>query len=680
MPTPLRPLLAAGLIALASAGAARSEWTDFLPRTLDNGAYLELEGLFEEDDNRHGDRAYRWSDTFFKEKLTLFSNGYVYHPRFLLFRAEVTGVVSQERYDTSLAPSDEWRPDDGFEYDFSVTLLPEHSYNLELFARRYEPLFTERFDARENSVATNQGADFRYRKKPYFLHARYSDDTLTSGEISSGVQRLGLNGEYFKQFEDGDYLSVTGAFNPSRFERNTGLEGTTSEATLGNLLAFQRYRLSSSLVSNRLEQDDHRSGRFESDQFSWHERFNVELPANFSGEVYWRYQEGNTRLPDAGQIRSRERSQESRDLSALLSHQLFESLTSSYAFSRNLQESSGGESGSTTHQLAFSYDKEIPRGRLLLGSSFGRSEIESLGRNDIVNEPHPAIAVPGTFALRQENVEPASLLLFVRSPVSPFENVQLAEGVHYLVSALVNTLEIDVLSLPPQFALPGSYDFTATYALAAGDFAIGSRYSSVYGSVQLFDDRLTPYASYATVDSELLSGVYPGAIPDSTTSTAGLLVHLGGLRGRAEYRDVEWETSPYNMWLGELRYAGALSRSTRINATVSHRRWEYPEGRSSSPGLVGVATELTTDLAALDIQQKLFRRRLLLTVGGSYSETHSLYDSRSESMHATLSWKLGRTDLSAGASVYSSEAEGGGIAISDRTRTLYYLRLRRDLF
>jgi hypothetical protein len=216
--------------------------------------------------------------------------------------------------------------------------------------------------------------------------------------------------------------------------------------------------------------------------------------------------------------------------------------------------------------------------------------------------------------------------------------------------------------------------------LIDGGFTLASNYRSVSGSVQLFDDRLTPYASYSTVDSELRSGVYPGTLPVSTTTTAGLLFRIGDLRGRGEYRDVDWETSPYTMWLGELRYVGAVTRSTRLNASISHRRWEYPEGRSSAPDLVGVAAVQTTDLAALDIQQKLFRRRLLLTVGGSYSETHSLYDSRSQSMNATLSWRIGRTDLSAGGSIYSSEAEGGGIAISERTRKLYYLRLRRDLF
>ncbi len=676
----LTALLGGALLALLQPQATLADWTDFLPRTLDNGAYIEVQGLFEEDDNRYAERSFRWADTFFKEKLTLFSNGYVYHPRFLLFHAAVTGLVSQERYETSLAPSDEWRRDDGLEYDFSLRLLPEHAYNLQLFARRYEPLFTERAASRENSVATTEGADFRYRKKPYFLHARYSDETLTSSTLSSGVQRLGLDGEYFKQYEGGDYFSVTAAFNPSRFDRSTGLEGTTREALLGNLLAFGRYRLSSNLSSTRLEQDDQRRNRFESEQFIWRERFDVELPLDFRGELDFRHQENDSRYPDAAPGQARELSNLTRDFAAVLSHQLFDSLTSSYTFNRSTQESIFGESSASAHQLAFSYDKEIPRGRLLLGSSFGRSELDSVGRTDVVSEPHPAVAVPGSFALRQENVEPASIVLFVRSPVSPFEEVRLAEGVHYLVSTLVNTLEIQVLSLPPQFVLPGSYNFTASYSLAGGGFRLGSRYASVNGSVQLFDERLTPYASYSKVESEVRSGFYPGAIPDSSTTTAGLLFRLGGLRARGEYRNVEWQTSPYSMWLGELQYTGALSRSTRLHASASHRRWDYPEGRQTSAGAPRAAAVQTTDLVAVDLQQHLFRRRLLLSLGGSYSENRNYYDSRAHSLNATLSWKIGRTFLSAGATIYSSEAEGTGIAISERTRRLYYLQLRRDLF
>ncbi len=658
-------------------GAFAAEWTLFLPRTLDNGAYLTVQGLYEEDDNRYADRSYRWSDTFVKEKLTLFSNGYFYHPRFLLYRAAVTGALSQERYDTSLAPAREWRPDDGFEYDFSLHLLPEHPYNLDLFARRYEPLFTERFADRENNVATSQGADFRFRRKPYFLHGRYSDDTLTSGALSSEVHRLGLNGEYFKQFADSDHLSLTAAWNPSRFSKSTGLEGSSREVLLGNLLAFGRYRLSSNLSSNHLDQEDRPSGRFESDQLIWQERFDIALPLHLRSVLTYRYQKSENLFPGIDPERLRALSSRSRDLSATLTHQLFESLTSSYGFTRGTRDSVGGESTSSSHQLGFSYDKTIPRGRLLLGASFGRNEIENAGRTDVVNEPHAAVAVPGSFELGQENVERASIALFLRSPVSPFESIRLSEGVHFALTSQFNTLEIQIFALPPQFVLPASYDFEVSYSLAGGGFALRSRFRSVSGSVQLFDNRLTPYASRSTVQAEIRSGFYPGAIPDSTTTTAGLLFRLGDLRARAEFRQVDWETSPYSSWLGELQYVGALTRTTRLYATAAHRRWDYPHGRS---GLPGDAANQTTDLASVDLQQKLFARTMLLSVGGSYSKMHGLLDTRSHSLHASLSWKIGRTDFSAGATIYDSESEGGGIAISRRTRRLYSLRLRRDLF
>ncbi len=674
--TLLLVLVLGGFLAALDGRAAFAAWTDLLPRTLDNGAYLEVNGLYEAEENRYADRTFRWSDTFFKEKLTLFSNGYVYHPRFLLYRAAVTGVVSQERYGTSLVPAEEWRPDDGFEYDFNLHLLPEHPYNLSLFARRYEPLFTERFAGRENSISTTHGADFRYRRKPYFVHARYSDDELTSGKQSSRVERLGLDGEYFKLFQDNDYISATASFKPSRFERNSGLTGSNREATAGNLLSFGRYRLDSNLSSTLFEQEDPGSKRFESEQLIWRERFEVRLPLDFRGEVFYRHQKSDNRFPDAAPGQARALSSLTRDLSALLSHQLFESLTTSYRFTRGEQESRGGDSSSTGHQLAFAYDKSIPHGRLLLGANLGQSEIESFGRGDVVNEPHPGVAVPGTFALLQENVDAPSLAVYVRSPISPFESIQLQEGLHYLVSTLVNALEVQVLSLPPQFTLPGSYDFVASYSLASGTFALTSHYKSASASVALFDDLLTPYASYATVDSEVESGVYPGATPDSTTTTAGLVFRWRGLRARGEYRDVAWEIGPYSLWLGELQYTGSLSRTTRLHGSLSHRRWDFPEGRSGS-----LAAEVqTSDMVAADLQQKLFRQRLLLSLGGSYSENHSSFDSRSHSLNASLSWKLGRTDLSAGATIYDSEAEGAGISVSGRSRKLYYLRLRRDLF
>jgi len=195
--------------------------------------------------------------------------------------------------------------------------------------------------------------------------------------------------------------------------------------------------------------------------------------------------------------------------------------------------------------------------------------------------------------------------------------------------------------------------------------------------VQLFDNRLTPYASRSTVHAEVRSGFYPGAIPDSTTTTAGLLLRLGDLRARASSaRSTGRPVRTPRGW-------GSCSTSARSPA----RPGSTPRPRTAggtiptdAPACPAILRTQTTDLASVDVQQKLFARTMLLSVGGSYSEMHGLLDTRSHSLHASLSWKIGRTDFSAGATIYDSESEGGGIAISRRTRRLYSLRLRRDLF
>ena len=64
--------------------SARADWTDFLPHTLETHAWAELYGLYEKDDLSASAQRNVWSDTFLKEKVTLLTTGYFYHPRFVL--------------------------------------------------------------------------------------------------------------------------------------------------------------------------------------------------------------------------------------------------------------------------------------------------------------------------------------------------------------------------------------------------------------------------------------------------------------------------------------------------------------------------------------------------------------------------------------------------------------------
>ena len=49
----------------------------------------------------------------------------------------------------------------GAEYDAKIFLLPEHPYNLRLFAARYEPLFKEQSATQHSSIENSRGAVFR---------------------------------------------------------------------------------------------------------------------------------------------------------------------------------------------------------------------------------------------------------------------------------------------------------------------------------------------------------------------------------------------------------------------------------------------------------------------------------------------------------------------------------------
>src|SRR5262249_53310998 len=144
---------AAGLAGSPAAGA----WSDAAPRATDNGAYLDLYGALEHDEQSNDFRSFSWTDTFFRERLTVYSNGFVYDPRFLLYQLSLSAALKQENFDASYLSNTGWQHGTGYEYDTRLIFLSEHPYNLELFALRYEPLFKEQAATHRDSLQTSWG-------------------------------------------------------------------------------------------------------------------------------------------------------------------------------------------------------------------------------------------------------------------------------------------------------------------------------------------------------------------------------------------------------------------------------------------------------------------------------------------------------------------------------------------
>jgi hypothetical protein len=659
--------------------SARADWTDFLPHTLETHAWAELYGLYEKDDLSASAQRNVWSDTFLKEKVTLLTTGYFYHPRFVLYRLDVSGALKQESYEQTAHPPPGWRNGNSLEYDARVVLLPEHPYNLELFSTRYEPLFREQYSTHVDTVSTNNGADVRYSRRPWFLHARAEDEKLDWTGYSSDVKRLTLDGRYLQDFGPGKSVFVDARFVPSRLTDSTGYASDTTEVALGNGLQYGRWGLNSNVSTNDLtQQGGTTTFGATTRQLAWFEQLTADLPARLRLDAFWRYQDNRNQYAATADQAGTALSSVHRDLEADLKHQLYDSLQTTYIFRWSRDVSTTGDSDAILNTLNFAYTKLVlgPDNRLTLGLNLGQGETHNYGQTQTVDELHAGTPVPGSFVLQQTNVDARSMSILVRSPVAPYALILLTEGPNYTLSTVGNSIEVNILSLPPDFPVPGKYDFQVSYAQTAGEFTLRTRTFGQNGSLALFNNLVTPYYTVNVVRSDVLSGAFPAAL-DSDVLTAGVSFFKGPWRGRVEFEDVRWTISPWRGWRAELQIVSPIGSSTNVYATASWQERRFAE--TTEDGGVPAYTEKVVS-ASGNIQQFFFSRTLSLSCGGSYSRYEGLAFSRSYSLNAALSWRVGKLDLSGGANYTNAESESGLTFASRTMHQYYYLRLKRILF
>jgi hypothetical protein len=677
-------LIGGCLLAAAAPSLALGDWSEFAPTSVDNGAWIETYATREHNKIRTGGASTDWNDTYLKEKLTLGTLGYSYDPRFLQYRLTVSGAFSQENYSSSFQRNVGWQHRAGPEYDTRFTLLPEHFYNLMVFAARYEPMFKQKAAFQVTQIENRRGATLRYRKKPYFFGTNFVNQSNDFGFVTTDVYQLAVTGKYFLRSKAGNELSFNGAFNPQWFSDTAGLDGSSQEYVGGNTVSVRGVQLTSSVSSRFFDQQGQQGiqsrQNFESDQFSVYELLNVPLPWGFRSDAYYRYLDQDATLSGLVPEQSEHLTNRSNDVRANLVHRLYESLDTGYHFDRNSQDSQGGSTTTLLNSVDANYTKLIPWGRLLTGVSFGLGNADNSGTSNVINESHPEVLVPGSFRLQQQNVDREGISVFLRSPLPPFELVPLVENVHYIVVPVQNSFEIRLLTLPPRFALPERYDFLVSYSNLGGDFELWQNTFANNLSLELFENQVTPYFSYAQVRSGVSSGFFPGNLTDTTTYTAGLFLQRGPFRGRGEYEDLQWDVSPYRAWRGELQYVSPFGRTTAAQATLSYLSRYYPRGLS--PADTRAFTDETMTASGY-IQQQLFflAEGLSVNVGGSYSRLSGLVDGDAYGASGYVSWTVAQLQLILGATAYGSQTEGRDVVVlpTQRANQYFYFRLRRRL-
>ncbi len=666
------------MVVVGVPSSGHADWRDFLPRIYESGADLVINGSYESENNTVTKTGVKWQDVFIREKLMVYTIGYSYDPRFIQFKLSLTGGLKQEDFTANFfEPSSGWKFGTSIEYDAGMFILPSHPYNLQLFAYRIEPLYKVEFGTEPAIVETSRGATFRYKRKPYFLVAKYVTDSLESSAGTSDVTTLSADGAYYKQYANARSLSFSGGYNHTTFSSPSATNGSTDAYQLGNTVDLNWISVSSNVTDTTFSQESTTSP-LKTDSFLWQERARARLPLNFTADASYRYTKNTSSNIVSGTPTGGNLSNTGEDIEFSLAHKLYQSLDSSYLFQHTSTTSpSFGSSTTTAHTLTFNYIKAIPWGKLMAGVSLGRSETDNTGLTTVINEGHTAIQVPGSFTLGFQNVDEPTIQVFVKDPVTG-ALILLDKGVDYNDFQVGNFIQIEIFNLPSPFIVPGTFDFFVSYSLLSADFKIQTDNLAANVSFNLFNDLVTPYFVYTTTRSRLLAGAFPeGETPlSSTAETAGIILHRDPFRVLAEYQRDTSNISPFTAWRGEVDYSQNVTETTLVYARAEYTERSYPRGTSV---LAGPSFTERIATASANVLQRLLAKSLVLSAGGTYSYYKSLSTTSAYSLDATLTWRIGKLALNLGANVYGSDTTGTNAQKSHRLHQYYYLNLKRKI-
>lgn len=254
--------------------AAFGDMRRFIPRIFSYEGDLEIEMRYESHENRSQNRGIKTSNTALTERIRLSTAGFVYHPRFILFFAKVSGGLKQEKFKSSTVDYS-WSTTTANEYEFKTMILPEHPYTLELFTSRKTYFAHGRLSKGIKPVSYIKGATFHYKKRPILLDATYILNTVTTKLYTTDSKTYAVSSTYFRH----PIHNVAG-FSHSDSASSNNAKNKRDYYFLENELEFNKIRLNSGVNFNRSEQKSSEIYSMRDDTLSWRERLDIELPWN----------------------------------------------------------------------------------------------------------------------------------------------------------------------------------------------------------------------------------------------------------------------------------------------------------------------------------------------------------------------------------------------------------------
>ena len=655
-----------------------SQELTFFPRLLNTQGDLELSMNASSSDFQQGGVGYRTSSTYFQEKVNLAADGYIYHPRFQLFLARVSGALNQGSQwggsgsGTSGGASDgQWRSTATMDYELRTIFLPEHPYNLELFALHREPSGASYFWQRLNATVDQQGANFNYRQKPYFFHAGYYQQTVESPSSTTETKTYRANGSYI-----GKVMTHSASYGHTDSDSSQTGHGTRETYAYNNLIRLSGSSLDSRYDGSLSDQQQRPDTTLRTRQNNWTELLTVPLPWNFGFDASFRSttQTDRTEAEGSGQP-AVELSNRYSNTTVNLNHRLYQSLTTHYGHTDSTIRSSTGELDTRSDFLNGTYVKLIPTGRLTAGVQFGRTLTDRKGTPYILDEVHAAPLL-GSFLLNLQNVITDSITVRVKDPVTA-ELVTMPTS-NYLVDQLGTSVRITVLSVFPAATSPNPsylYEFHTDYSLS--DQAMIETTTKGYSlRADLWENLLSPYYSFVTSDQEVLSGSIPGGPEHYENETIGVASEAGPYSGSVERQWYRSDLNPWESWRARAQYRKPAGEDTNVTVSLYYLRTDhltssrFPDSTEYRDTVTGTDVMLST---------RFPMEHASLSLTSSYYQTRSTIDSSTFMFNAYGNWQLGLLTVSGGAQIsrLKSMPPSGDVVYDTQ---YYYVTVSRKLF
>ncbi|MFZ2198056.1 MAG: hypothetical protein WAV13_10010 [Thermodesulfovibrionales bacterium] len=641
---------------------------NFTPKITNYRGDMELEFFDETYKDKFGPSQQKRSETAFITKIILTASGFVYHPRFIVFRVSLTGGLMQGQFDYSTINQDgSWDTDTAFGYDFRMVALPEHPYNLEIHSTRTSIVSRGSLRAGEIPVAYDHGIYLQYKKKPYFGSMGYNHIKSESFQTETEGDKFSTAAGYIA-----DIMNTNASFtytDSSLSSRGYSADNETGVLNFFNRIGGQHSSFTTKLDMIKYRQTASDDSFLNTDRLVLDQLLDLDLPANFRSEFRHRYSKYDSETEKGKDSSSTDTA------NFRISHRLFRSLETTYSFDYSKMEFDSADSKRLSHLFTLIYYKQIPWGNMQAGLNLGWADTERSGTVSIFHEVHSAPLL-SDFVLRSSNISEV-LSIDVKDPATGFF-IQLQEG-DYRVTQIGTMTIITVLSVPsivvnvnPLFA----YEFQVSYEIVPEELTVEERTYGYHLNMSLFDGMVSPYYSHTVFKQELVSGSLGNNPTKRTTDTIGVTLLKMPFTLKLDYQESESDFESTKKFKLDLLFDQAVSRTLTVFGTANYYNDEYES--------FGTSHEFTETGGGLGFRKEFTRMRMNFSSSAHYAHRSGDSDGYSYYFNSALSWNIRSTNIALGATISYGETESNFSNAdsfkSERDYKYFYLKARRQLF